>query len=32
MTISLANFLTSLVHLWINQQIRINLLSPIFFP
>lgn len=31
MTISLANFLTSLVHLWINQQVRINLLSPIFF-
>jgi len=31
MTISLANFLISLVHLWINQQVRINLLSPIFF-
>lgn len=31
MMISLANFLISLVHLWINQQVRINLLNPIFF-
>ncbi len=31
MTISLASFLTFLAHLWTNQLVKTNLLSPIFF-